>query len=313
MGVEVGAQRVVGTCLAVKKGERVLVLADARTQSIGAALFDAAVAAEAEAVLALVPPPKEPGEEPTDPLARMMADCDVVILATSQSMTHTAARRMANRAGARIASLPGVTEEMMAEGALTADYVEIQKATRRLERRLRSAKSVHLTTGAGTDVTFDVTRRDWVVDDTGICHRRQEMTTLPAGEIFVAPVEGSAEGRLVIDVTFHTHLAEPASVVLKEGHATKVTGAAGAVQEMNRGGREGRNFGKFGLGLNPNARITGNVLESEKALGAVHVVFGDNAAFGGTVRCGIRVDAILTGATVEVDGKMIMERGALNA
>jgi len=117
----------------------------------------------------------------------------------------------------------------------------------------------------------------------------------------------------VIDVTFHTRLAEPASVVLKEGHATKVTGAAGAVQEMNRGGRDGRNFGKFGLGLNPNARITGNVLESEKALGAVHVVFGDNAAFGGTVRCGIRVDAILTGATVEVDGKTIMERGALNA
>src|SRR3972149_1258434 len=117
MGVEVGAQRVVGTCLAVKKGERVLVLADARTQSIGAALFDAAVAAEAEAVLALVPPPKEPGEEPTDPLARMMADCDVVILATSQSMTHTAARRMANRAGARGASLPGVTEARRGGGA----------------------------------------------------------------------------------------------------------------------------------------------------------------------------------------------------
>src|SRR3990172_3911998 len=170
MGVEVGAQRVVGTCLAVKKGEGVLVVGDARTKSIGAALFDAAVAAEAEAVLALVPPPKEPGEEPTDPLARMMADCDVVILATSQSMTHTAARRMANRAGARIASLPGVTEGLMSEGALTADYIEIQKATRRLERRLRSAKSVHLTTAAGTDVTFDVTRRDWVVGGNGVCH-----------------------------------------------------------------------------------------------------------------------------------------------
>src|SRR3972149_871033 len=149
MGVEVGAQRVVGTCLAVKKGERVLVLADARTQSIGAALFDAAVAAESEAVLALVPPPKEPGEEPTDPLARMMADCDVVILATSQSMTHTAARRMANRAGARIASLPEVTGEMLATGALTPDYLENEKPARRLERRLRGAKAVHLTSAAG--------------------------------------------------------------------------------------------------------------------------------------------------------------------
>jgi len=311
MGLEAGARRVVETCLAVKKGERVLVLADAKTQAIGQALFEAALAAEGQAVLTLIPPPEEAGQEPPDPLARMMSDCDVVILATSQSMTHTAARRMANRAGARIASLPGVSEDMMSNGALTADYEEIQKVTRRLERRLRSAKAVHLATAAGTDVTFDVTRRDWVADDTGICHRRQGMTTLPAGEIFVAPVEGSAEGRLVIDASFPAPLREPATVVLKEGHATKVVGAPDAVHGMNRGGREGRNFGKFGLGLNAKARITGNVLEDEKSLGAAHVVFGDNAAYGGTVRCGVRVDAILTKATVEVDGKAIMEGGEL--
>lgn len=313
MGMEEGAHRVINTCLAVKSGEEVLVVADAVTQSVGEALFRAALAAGAQAVLALLPPPRQAGEEPPDPLARMMADCDVVILAASRSMTHTAARRLANRAGARIASLPGVTEDMLVDGALTADYLEIQKTTRRLERRLRGAKTVHLTTAAGSDVTFDVTRRDWVTDDTGVCHRRGETTTLPAGEIFVAPVEGTADGRLVIDATFHAPLKEPASVVVKEGYASKVTGAPGAVEEMNRGGREGRNFGKFGLGLNPRARITGNVLEDEKALGAVHVVFGDNAAYGGTVRCAVRVDAILTRATVEVDGKTIVERGTLKA
>jgi len=313
MGLEAGARRVVETCLAVKEDERVLVLADANTRAIGQAFFEAALAVPSTAVLALIAPPEEPGQEPPDPLARMMADCDVVILATSQSMTHTAARRMANRAGARVASLPGVTEAMMADGALTADYDEIQKATGRLKRRLRGAKSVRLATAAGTDVTFDVTRRDWIAEDTGICHQRGHMTTLPAGEVFVAPIEGSAEGRLVIDASFPTTLAEPATVVLKEGHATKVVGAPEAVHAMNRGGRDARNFGKFGLGLNPKARVTGNVLEDEKVLGAVHVVFGDNAAFGGTIRCGVRVDAILTGATVEVDGKPVMERGALTA
>jgi len=312
MGLEEGAHRVIETCLAVKSGEKLVVVADARTQAVGQALFGAALAAGAHAVLALVPAPARAGEEPPDPLARMMADCDVVILATSHSMTHTAARRMANRAGARIASLPGVTEAMLSEGALTADYIEIQKTTRRLERRLRGAKTVHLTTAAGTDLTFDVTRRDWVTDDTGVCHRRGETTTLPAGEIFVAPLEGSADGRVVFDATFHERLSEPASVVVKEGYASKVTGAPLAVQEMNRGGRDGRNFGKFGLGLNPRARITGNVLEDEKVLGAVHIVFGDNAAYGGTVRCGVRVDGILTQASIAVDGKPIMERGALN-
>jgi leucyl aminopeptidase (aminopeptidase T) len=312
MGLEVGAHRVIDSCLAVKEGEKVVVIADEKTQRVGQALFDAAVAARAVAVLAVISAPTLPGQEPPEPLARMMADCDVVVLASSQSMTHTAARRMANRAGARIASLPGVTDDMLAEGALTADYLEIQKTTRRLERRLRSSKTVHLTSAAGTDVTFDVTRRDWVTDDTGVCHRRGETTTLPAGEIFVAPVEGSADGRLVLDATFHAPLREPVSVVVKEGYASKVVGAPDAIHAMNRGGKEGRNFGKFGLGLNPRARITGNILEDEKALGAVHIVFGDNAAYGGTVRCGVRVDAILTRASVEVDGKSIMDRGVLN-
>lgn len=312
MGLEEGAYRVIESCLAVKAGEKVVIVADARTQAVGQALFSAALAKGAQAILTFLPPAPRPGEEPPDPVARMMADCDVVILATSQSMTHTAARRMANRAGARIASLPGVTEDMLSEGALTADYLEIQKTTRRLERRLRGAKSVRLATAAGTDITFDVTRRDWVTDDTGVCHRRGETTTLPAGQIFVAPVEGSADGRLVVDATFLAPLRDPVSVVVKEGHASKVVGASEAIHEMNRGGKDGRNFGKFGLGLNPRARIIGNILEDEKALGAVHIVFGDNAAYGGTVRCGVRVDAVLTRASVEVDGKAIMERGALN-
>ncbi len=313
MGTEVGALRIIGTCLAVREGEKVVVVADAKTRAVGEALFDAALGAKAHVVLAVIPTAERPGEEPPEQLARMMADCDVVILATSQSLTHTAARRTANRADARVASLPGVTEDMLAEGALTADYLEIQKTMRRLERRVRNAKTVRLTSEMGTDVTFNVTRRDWITGDTGVCHRKSETTTLPAGEIFVAPVEGSADGRLVIDGWFHERAPEAVTVVVKEGYASKVTGAASAVHEMNRGGRDGRAFGTVGLGLNANARVTDNFLEATKALGAVHIGFGDNAAYGGNVRCSVRVEALFTKATVEIDGKAIIERGALSA
>lgn len=311
MRLEEGARRLLETSLAVKPQEKVVIVADAKTQSVGEALFAAALDQDAEAVLTFIAPPTRSGEEPPDVLARVLAECDVVVLATSQSMTHTAARRMANRAGARVASLPGVTEDMLSEGALTADHIEIQRTTRRLVRRLRGATIVRLSSSLGTDITFEVTRRDWIADDTGVCHRRNEMTTLPAGEIFVAPVEGTADGRIVFDATFHRPLSQPVTVVVREGYAAKVTSAPAAVREMNRGGRDGRNFGKFGLGLNPRARIAENVLEAEKSLGSAHIVFGDNAAFGGTVRCPVRVDAILTKATVDVEGRSIMERGKL--
>lgn len=311
MGIEEGARHVIVGSLGVRSGESVAVVADAGTRAVGEAIFHAALEAGGEPVFVLIPPTKHEGQEPPDHLARMMADCDVVVLATSHSMTHTAARRMANRAGARIASLPDVTEDMMSEGALTADYVEIQRVTRRLERRLRGAKSVHATTSLGTDVTFEVTRRDWIAQDTGVCHRRGGMTTLPAGEIFVAPVEDTADGRLVVDAVLVDRLQAPVTIIVKEGHVAKVSSHPEAVRQMNRGGRQGRNFGKFGVGLNPRARVTGNVPEAEKSLGALHVVFGDNAAYGGTVRCGTRVDAILTGATVEVDGRVLVDHGAL--
>src|SRR5437867_12650982 len=104
MGAEVGAHRIIETCLAVKEGEKVVVVADAGTRGVGEALFAAAQGAGAQVVLALIPAAERPGEEPPEPLANMMTECDVVILATTQSMTHTAARRTANRAGARVAS-----------------------------------------------------------------------------------------------------------------------------------------------------------------------------------------------------------------
>lgn len=311
MGADFGARRIIETCLAVKEGEKAVVVADARTRVVGEALFDAALRVGAQVVLAMIPVAERPGEEPPEPLGDMMTDCNVVILATSQSMTHTAARRTANRAGARVVSLPGVTEAMLEAGALTADYLEIEKTMRRIKRRVRNAKTVRLTSERGTDVSFDVTRRDWIDQDTGVCHRRSEMTTLPAGEIFVAPLEGSADGRLVLDAWFHASTSEAVTVVVKEGYASKVIGAPQAVLEMNRGGRDGRAFGTVGLGLNPGARISGNLLEEEKALGAIHIGFGDNAAYGGAIRCGVRVDALFTKATVEIDGKAIVERGAL--
>ena len=84
-----------------------------------------------------------------------------------------------------------------------------------------------------------------------------------------------------------------------------------AVAEMNRGGKDGRNLGKFGIGLNPRARPKGQIVEAQKALGAVHIAFGGSAPFGGKVDCDVRVDGIMTEATVEIDGNPLMEKGRL--
>lgn len=311
MAVEEGAARVLRTSVGLKESEKVLILADVPCLGVGRSFFDAAVAMGADPVLAVIRPRGKAGTEPPEPLGTSMLEYDVILVATMESMTHTHARRAANRAGARIASMPGVTEAMLDGGALSVDHGELLQLLRRLERKLRHAKQVHIVSPQGTDLTFSVRGRDWITDDSGVCTKKGHFTTLPAGQLFVAPVEGTAEGRLIVDGLILEPVFAPVTIEVKKGYATRIVGAHRAVMEMNKGGREGRSLGKFGIGLNPRATTTGSAIEAEKALGTVHISFGDNLAFGGRTQCGVRVDAMIREASAEVDGKPLLDKGRI--
>jgi len=309
--MEEGARLVLQTSAVLREGERVLIVTDEGTLALGEAFVAAAKALGADPVLASIVPRAADGDEPPEPVGMAMQSSDVVLLVTGRSLTHTHARRAANRAGARILSMPGATEDMLRTGGLATDWGKIHETVRQTARRLRGTREVHLTSAAGTDVTFRVEGRDWVAEDTGLCARKGAFTTLPAGELFVAPLEASAEGRLVADVYFDEPLDHAATVILEAGHATKIVGASNAVHAMNKGGRDGRALGRFGFGLNPRARIAGPHSEAEKAMGAAHVGFGDNLVIGGKIHVGVRVEAILSDVGIEVDGKAVVEKGRL--
>lgn len=309
--MEEGAGLVLKTSAAVRAGEKVLIVADDTTRTVGDAFLAAAKRLGTDPVLVLIRSRSADGEEPPVAVGSAMAASDVVVLVTSRSMTHTHARRAANRAGARVVSIPGATEDMLRKGGLATDWSKINDVVRRTGRRLRGSHEVHLISGSGTDVTFSIEGRDWITEDTGLCSRKGFFTTLPAGELFIAVVEGSAEGRLVIDVYFDEALVEPVTATVTEGHATRILGAARAVEAMNRGGRDGRMFSRFGFGVNPSARVSGPHLEAEKSLGSAHLGFGDNLIIGGKIHCGVRVEAILSEVGVELDGKAVIAKGRL--
>jgi len=309
--MEEGARLVLTTSAGLRPTEKVLIVADEGTRGIGDAFQAAARSIGADAVLLVMRSRESDGEEPPEPVGTAMAASDLIVLATSRSLTHSHARRAANRAGARVISIPGPMEDMLRDGGLAADWTHIHEVVRRIARRLRGAHEVRLTSAAGTDLGFSVAGRDWITEDTGLCSRKGAFTTLPAGELFIAPVEGTADGRLVADVYFDEPLLEPATATLKDGHAMRILGAAKAVHAMNRGGRDGRALGRFGFGLNARARVTGPHLEAEKALGAAHLGFGDNLVIGGKIHCGVRVEAIVSEVGIEVDGTRILEKGRL--
>lgn len=71
------------------------------------------------------------------------------------------------------------------------------------------------------------------------------------------------------------------------------------------------NVAELGIGTNDRARITGNVLEDEKAIGTAHIAFGDNKSMGGTVRVASHLDGVILSPTVLIDGKPVLEGGEL--
>lgn len=80
---------------------------------------------------------------------------------------------------------------------------------------------------------------------------------------------------------------------------------------LDSGGEHGRSLAELGIGTNPAAILTGNVLEDEKVIGTAHLAFGTSAGLGGVNAAGVHIDGVMLQATVEVDGQRLLDNGRL--
>ena len=109
-------------------------------------------------------------------------------------------------------------------------------------------------------------------------------------------------------------LTSPLLITVVDGMAVEISGneyAANLAAAMDAAGPAARNLAELGIGTNPAAKLSGNVLEDEKILGTVHLAFGDNASMGGSVRAPYHQDGILLRPNVWVDGELLMRDGTL--
>jgi len=307
------AEVTVKTCLGVKAGEKFLVITDLDTEVIGRAIAEAGWDVGAETMLVVMRPRTRHGEEPPEPVAVMWSKVDVFVAPTKYSLTHTQARKRATEAGARGATMPMITLDVFVEG-MSIDYNVVKSNCDKMLRALEGAKEVRVTSPTGTDVRFSVEGRRFIAD-TGILTEKGSFGNLPAGEVFVAPIEGTANGVVVFDgaIAGVGMLKAPVKVLVEDGFAVGFEGGDEA-QKLKQlldsvKMREAFNVAEFGIGTNPGARIVGNILMDEKVYKTVHIAFGDNSTIGGNIRAGIHLDGIITRPTVYVDGKTIMRDG----
>jgi aminopeptidase len=299
---------VVRSCLAVRDGEEVLVIVDPGTRAIGEALRDEAAVAGGDAVLALMDERATDGTEPPRAVAAALGACDVFIAPTSRSLSHTTARKRASDAGVRGATMPGVTDDMLAR-AMAVDFDLMAARSKAVAALLSDGLTAHVTCPEGSELTVDLANRSGIADD-GDLTGPGAFGNLPCGEGFIAPAGG--QGRIVASSLAPLGLTDE-SAILTVADGRIVAAEAGLGPEylarLQAHGELGTNLAELGVGTNDCARLTGNVLEDEKILGTVHIAFGASAGIGGTVSVPIHLDVVILDASLEVDGRPVLETG----
>jgi leucyl aminopeptidase (aminopeptidase T) len=288
------------------------------------------------------PGQEQPSFEPSPPAAAAIAAADVLFSLTHPILNGTDAETTALRNGARVLrmllwdfyrhrteTLPGAAEiEASFLRAYMVDVAELADLTRRVTVALARAKSSRITTPHGTDIHIEMEPN---LDDPesyyspvawpnpiqccdGLCHEPGTWDESAGGNVGL--VCADAEGVLVIDHSIPPFglLHEPIVVRVEGRRAIAFEGSREAhlLKEWLAAKNDANVYvcpAEWGVGTHRGCIDSGNFLEHEKAYGTIHVALGDDTRFGGGHAAPIHIDAVMTKACLELDGKVILDAG----
>jgi leucyl aminopeptidase (aminopeptidase T) len=298
-------------CVGIKSDERVLILMDEQTDLCPINALKEAFSARCKGAETLYLPIKLESDFPVA-VKRIIGDFDVIIIAASQSWYQAPTRKKAKyEMGKRVVECYGLRMDMLTKGALCVDPKELFNTAQQLVSLLKPGKVLKLETRLGTSFTA---RIHTIQTETGNYSNRSSGGNLPAGEISLGLVKGTANGTVVFDVSMDIlgslnkrHL----SVEVRDG---KTIGCLGRPSkdfiELLQKEPRLRNIAEVGIGINSLALLGRSVIEDEKKIGSAHIGFGNDSYFGGNIT-GPHYDAVLSNITATVGAKLIIRRGRL--
>jgi len=205
---------------------------------------------------------------------------------------------------------------------VNADYAKLQTTGEWVKTALAQGKEVHLTNPNGTDLKMRIEGRPVFVSDGVISADDMKrggpacQVWLPAGEVYLAPVAGTAEGKVVVDRQFFQGKEILGlTLTFKAGQLTAMTAKSGieplkAAYEASGAGKE--SFAFIDIGINPNVRLApGSRMVGWMPAGMITVGIGNNTWTGGENNVSFGLTNFLPGSTLKVDGKVLVVNGSL--
>ena len=235
---------------------------------------------------------------------------DAVIGLAWTSTSHTLFQRLlTGAADARYASLPAFNPGLW-QTAMSADWRQLERKTTALKNTLSGAISARIHTPNGTNLSLDLRGREFI-SDTNLLNQPGRFGALPSGEVSIAPMEGTSRGKMVVEPGLNPGFKDPSTLEVREGKVTKMSGDSGTLSWLESifyKYPEARTLAEFSIGTNDRAKLGTNLLESQKALGTIHVALGDNRSIGGKNSVPFQLDLLFQHPTVEItfsDGRNI--------
>ena len=324
--------------MGVRPGDKILILSDIPTRldwkkkdsaeiekmhaisQLGKAVAEIARSAFSECTVEFYPYLSigRSGAEPTATMAGVMQKFDVILAINSFSLTHTQARENASKTGARVATMRGVIPEMFyPDGSIAVDYAAVERETKIIAGVLSRANRARIVTPAGTDLSFSLNGRSGR-EDNGMYVKAGRWGNLPAGEAYIAPVEGTGEGKLVIRKGWHPGLKEDMALHFRQGEVFEIVGGGEVggqlAQILGLGARYLKknlrcNLAELGVGTNPKARRVDITIEAEKIKGTLHIGIGDSSHMGGKVVADYHQDFVVNAPDLFLDKEKAMDKG----
>jgi leucyl aminopeptidase (aminopeptidase T) len=304
------------TCAGITGGERALIVTDTAAEAgIVAAMAGVLRALGADVVTVEYPPADLPGDEPPGAVSAAMLEADVIFELTSVFVGSCPARRAACEKGARYLTVPGLSWTTLRPGGpFAADFHALGEHARRLAETFDRAGEFELTSPAGTSLrgSFEGRRGRplWGIADTAGGYAAP-----PDVEVGASPVEGSADGTVVVDGSLlflgPDQLSSPVELRFASGRLVDVAGAEAwrLTDALERSGDERMwMLAEVSIGLNPRSRPGGSALELEGIVGGAHVAVGNNVAYGGSNDARSHIDCALLAATLALDGEPLDPR-----
>lgn len=293
-----------------KPEDKILALYDIHSSTIAGAFLQAAQSLKCETFSYLIREDERPLTEIPPDLVELLPEKTIVLNILRALPEEIAFRikwlfKIEENKITRCAHMPGITEAMMTEGPMNVNYEDMLITASSLIQALSNSHHLHITTKPGTDLTLHINNRifthDVYVEPGGMCN-------LPCGEIYCAPEETKADGVVVFDASIGDigMLKSSLTVHLNRGRIIRFESEDQSIvkriTELSKVDEEAMIIGELGIGINPGARITGNMLEDEKAIHTAHIAFGNNEDFpgGGKNHSKIHRDYLFYRPTIEV-------------